>query len=249
MGIFANRDHGIVHLEELDGNHRMIILEKAMKIYNTRDLYVLERPDLLIAPPMIHSMPVPLKAGLFKGSYGPHGTELIHLRYHEESGTVFFSGTKVTGDPNVPVGKQTFVGDLSKDSLFMQLEEQASLENILEASDPQFGPQSRFDPAAPVQPFQLPVNCHARLSEVADAEPKSCLSRFRCRCKIARENYTMPQWIMGNLIIFNEDVFGVLFIKLRCMNFFHRVPAAEIAARSLAELAHLEVMNDFGDVR
>ena len=36
--IFANRDHGIVHLEELDGNHRMIILEKAMKIYNTRDL-------------------------------------------------------------------------------------------------------------------------------------------------------------------------------------------------------------------
>lgn len=247
--IFANRDHGIVHLEELDGNHRMIILEKAMKIYNTRDLYVLERPDLLIAPPMIHSMPVPLKAGLFKGSYGPHGTELIHLRYHEESGTVFFSGTKVTGDPNVPVGKQTFVGDLSKDSLFMQLEEQASLENILEASDPQFGPQSRFDPAAPVQPFQLPVNCHAKLSEVADAEPKSCLSRFRCRCKIARENYTMPQWIMGNLIIFNEDVFGVLFIKLRCMNFFHRVPAAEIAARSLAELAHLEVMNDFGDVR
>ena len=86
--------------------------------------YVLERPDLLIAPPMVHSMPVPLKAGLFKGSYGPHGTELIHLRYHEESGTVFFSGTKVTGDPNVPVGKQTFVGDLSKDSLFMQLEEQ-----------------------------------------------------------------------------------------------------------------------------
>ena len=59
----------------------------------------------------------------------------------------------------------------------------------------------------------------------------------------------MPQWIMGNLIIFNEDVFGVLFIKLRCMNFFHRVPAAEIAARSLVELAHLEVMNDFGDVR
>lgn len=247
--IFAHRDHGIVHLEELDGNHRMIILEKAMKIYNTRDLYVLERPDLLITPPKGHSMPLPITAGLFKGSYGPHGTELIHLRYHEESGTVFFSGTKVTGDPNVPVGKQTFVGDLSKDSLFMQLEEQASLENILEASDPQFGPQSRYDPSAPVQPFQLPTNCHARLSEVADTEPKYCLSRFRCRCKIARENYSMPQWIMGNMIIFSEDVFGVLFIKLRCMNFFHRVPAAEIAARSLAELAHLEVIEDCGDVR
>lgn len=84
----------------------------------------MERPDLLITPPKGHSMPLPITAGLFKGSYGPHGTELIHLRYHEESGTVFFSGTKVTGDPNVPVGKQTFVGDLSKDSLFMQLEEQ-----------------------------------------------------------------------------------------------------------------------------
>ena len=77
-----------------------------------------------MAPVRSLSMPVPIRAGVFKGSYGPHGTELIHLRYHEESGTVFFSGTKVTGDPNVPVGKQTFVGDLSKDSLFMQLENQ-----------------------------------------------------------------------------------------------------------------------------
>ena len=57
----------------------------------------------------------------------------------------------------------------------------------------------------------------------------------------------MPQWISGNLVIFSEDVFGVLFIKLRCMNFFHRVPAAEVAARSLAELAHLHVVDNFGD--
>ena len=75
-------------------------------------------------------MPVPIPEGIFKGSYGPHGTELIHLKYHEESGTVFFSGTKVTGDPNVPVGKQTFVGDLSKDSLFMQLENQVGKKTL-----------------------------------------------------------------------------------------------------------------------
>ena len=36
--IFANRDHGIVHPEELDGNHRKIIMDKAMNIYNSRDL-------------------------------------------------------------------------------------------------------------------------------------------------------------------------------------------------------------------
>ena len=36
--IFANRDHGVVHPEELDGNHRMVILDKAMITYNTRDL-------------------------------------------------------------------------------------------------------------------------------------------------------------------------------------------------------------------
>ena len=39
-------------------------------------------------------------SGLFKGTYGPHGIEFIHLRDGQ--------GVKVTGDPNVPYNEVTF---------------------------------------------------------------------------------------------------------------------------------------------
>jgi len=45
-------------------------------------------------------------AGTYVGDYGPHGPEIIHVRFLEGG---MLCGVKVTGDPNVPAGKATFV--------------------------------------------------------------------------------------------------------------------------------------------
>jgi hypothetical protein len=45
-------------------------------------------------------------AGLYIGDYGPHGPEIVHLRWVEGG---MLCGLKITGDPNVPAGKATFV--------------------------------------------------------------------------------------------------------------------------------------------
>ncbi|XP_076989354.1 F-box only protein 31 isoform X1 [Tamandua tetradactyla] len=55
-------------------------------------------PDDLIPP------------GLFKGTYGSHGLEIVMLSFHGSQAR----GTKVTGDPNIPAGQQTVEVDLRR---------------------------------------------------------------------------------------------------------------------------------------
>ncbi|XP_037671497.1 F-box only protein 31 isoform X2 [Choloepus didactylus] len=55
-------------------------------------------PDDLIPP------------GLFKGTYGSHGLEIVMLSFHGS----LARGTKVTGDPNIPAGQQTVEADLTR---------------------------------------------------------------------------------------------------------------------------------------
>ena len=68
----------------------------------------------------------PIAHGIFKAKYGGHGIEYINLNYKEQSGVVFFVGTKVTGDPYVPAGKRTFKGRLS-DALVMESDQQVGI--------------------------------------------------------------------------------------------------------------------------
>ncbi|XP_037734106.1 F-box only protein 31 isoform X1 [Chelonia mydas] len=49
-----------------------------------------------------------LKPGLFKGTYGSHGLEIVMLSFHGKKA----KGTKITGDPNIPAGQQTVEIDL-----------------------------------------------------------------------------------------------------------------------------------------
>ncbi|XP_019360972.1 PREDICTED: F-box only protein 31 isoform X1 [Gavialis gangeticus] len=49
-----------------------------------------------------------IKPGLFKGTYGSHGLEIIMLSFHGKKA----KGTKITGDPNIPAGQQTVEIDL-----------------------------------------------------------------------------------------------------------------------------------------
>ncbi|XP_032468937.1 F-box only protein 31 isoform X2 [Phocoena sinus] len=55
-----------------------------------------DHPDDLIRP------------GLFKGTYGSHGLEIVMLSFHGKHAR----GTKITGDPNIPAGQQTVEIDL-----------------------------------------------------------------------------------------------------------------------------------------
>ncbi|XP_053127389.1 F-box only protein 31 isoform X6 [Hemicordylus capensis] len=63
-----------------------------------RRIYLPPRsPDDLIEP------------GLFKGTYGSHGLEIVMLSFHGKKA----KGTKITGDPNIPAGQQTVEIDLA----------------------------------------------------------------------------------------------------------------------------------------
>ncbi|XP_059940522.1 F-box only protein 31 isoform X3 [Mesoplodon densirostris] len=51
-----------------------------------------------------------IRPGLFKGTYGSHGLEIVMLSFHGKHAR----GTKITGDPNIPAGQQTVEIDLRR---------------------------------------------------------------------------------------------------------------------------------------
>ncbi|XP_052022791.1 F-box only protein 31 isoform X1 [Apodemus sylvaticus] len=68
-----------------------------------------------------------IKPGLFKGTYGSHGLEIVMLSFHGSRAR----GTKITGDPNIPAGQQTVEIDLQRR---IQLPDVENLRNFNELS-------------------------------------------------------------------------------------------------------------------
>ncbi|KAK2152905.1 hypothetical protein LSH36_315g05031 [Paralvinella palmiformis] len=164
--------------------------------------------------PQSPSYSVPIEPGIFKGTYGEHGIEMVLLQYTSDK---YVEGIKVTGDPNVPAGKVTFRADLNR-TMILNREQQNSLSLLHDIDTPDLAPDISMD-KLPDQPFVVPYDCVERY--------KCSLTRCQYRChsqgQIAGHGYTNSSFIPGHWIVFDENTFAHLWIDLSSMSVYSRV--------------------------
>ncbi|XP_054632117.1 F-box only protein 31 isoform X1 [Dunckerocampus dactyliophorus] len=109
-------------LEEIFHEHMQeLILMKF--IYTSQYDNCLTYRRIYLPPAMPSDLTQP---GLFKGTYGSHGLEIVMLSFHRNSARA----TKLTGDPNVPAGQLTLDIDLSQPLILPDLEHQCNIEEL-----------------------------------------------------------------------------------------------------------------------
>ncbi|GAB6019997.1 F-box only protein 31 [Chamberlinius hualienensis] len=156
-----------------------------------------------------------IQPGLFQGTYGYHGREIISLNYEQDG--VVAKAIKVTGDSHVPFGEVTFRVDL-RYSLVLNESQQESLELLLKLARTSTNilPQN-----LPVQPFLVPGDCH--VFGFLQTPPNQCKARFSGYAQIAGHGYTNPSYSPGQWIVFNENLFAFMFLDLSYISMYHRV--------------------------
>jgi len=165
----------------------------------------------------------PITPGIFKGTYGSHGIEIIEINYPS---TYQIEGVKITGDPNIPMNKVTFRADL-RDAIILSKEEQKeadceSLQSIKEFCQFQYIDFDSNQDSSPLsfQPFILPRDAtqRAKLDKY-----EQCLYRFISEAQVSPIDYSDPTFVPAHLIIFDCDTFGVLFLTLQSMSLYSRI--------------------------
>ena len=173
----------------------------------------------------------PIPPGVFKGTYGPHGIEIINVEYKSEPSVehrceLTMVGNKLYGDRNVPFNQLTFKAYLNK-PMTLSNDTQASIKKIqdyMDKSEESSLPTQVTSPS--IQPFILPNECECECSLDDNVFHKS-VWRFQASCQIASDMYQNPEWIDGNLVIFSDDLFGVIFMAeahgFNSLTIYHRL--------------------------
>uniref|UniRef100_A0A672GWB5 F-box domain-containing protein n=1 Tax=Salarias fasciatus TaxID=181472 RepID=A0A672GWB5_SALFA len=174
-----------------------------------------------------------LQPGLFKGTYGSHGLEIVMLSFHGTSARA----TKLTGDPNVPAGQLTLDVDLSRPVVLPELEKQRSIEELSRlvagvqreveqqaggasstARRAAEGPSGGAG-AAEEMPFVLPLGVMAR----NEVYPRTCRKCFYGTGLIAGHGFTSPERTPGLFVLFDGDRFGFIWLELKSFSLYSRL--------------------------
>ncbi|KAM9497029.1 F-box only protein 31 isoform 1-T1 [Clarias gariepinus] len=190
-----------------------------------------------------------LQPGLFKGTYGSHGLEIIMLSFHGSRA----KATKLTGDPNVPAGQLTLDIDLSRPVQLPDLEHQRNIEELsrlvmgvheeiqrgatgivppqegtsaAEGSDAASGSGAEDAGSAgasssqdETKPFVLPLGVMAR----NEVYPRSCKRCFYGTGLIAGHGFTSPERTPGLFVLFDDDRFGFIWLELKSFSLYSRL--------------------------
>ncbi|XP_069979201.1 F-box only protein 31 isoform X2 [Penaeus vannamei] len=151
--------------------------------------------------------------GLFKGSYGSHGTEFILFKYKDENE---LHGIKVTGDPNVYAGKISV-----KVSLRFPVKPLSKVEQRSYAILKDIEPEQSAEPISSIKPqaFIPPDGFDLRDT----SPPDNCKARYHGFGQIAFEGFQHPNFIGAHIMVFNNDLLGVAWITLESFSLFRRV--------------------------
>uniref|UniRef100_A0A668AD32 F-box protein 31 n=1 Tax=Myripristis murdjan TaxID=586833 RepID=A0A668AD32_9TELE len=180
-----------------------------------------------------------LQPGLFKGTYGSHGLEIVMLSFHGTAARA----TKLTGDPNVPAGQLTLDVDLSRPVVLPDLESQRSIEELSrlvlgvheevqreaqqQAKESSTTPEGAAEGPGPscstsppeAQPFILPLGVMAR----NEVYPRTCRKCFYGTGLIAGHGFTSPERTPGLFVLFDEDRFGFIWLELKSFSLYSRL--------------------------
>ncbi|KAM8775486.1 F-box only protein 31 isoform 1-T1 [Rhynchonycteris naso] len=195
-----------------------------------------------------------IRPGLFKGTYGSHGLEIVMLSFHGKHARA----TKITGDPNIPAGQQTVevylmhrihlpdaenlrnFNELSRIVLEVREQVRQDQQQQDRAGDSeghdQHSPQEAQQGAA--QPRE-PGDKVATASEEQPAQfilpvgvssrnedyPRTCRMCFYGTGLIAGHGFTSPERTPGVFILFDEDRFGFIWLELKSFSLYSRVRA------------------------
>lgn len=192
-----------------------LALMKFVSLYHSRTVF--SYLPLNWSDRFVKTLPnMPIKPGLFKGSYGGHGVELVQLQIHMIADTMIgATGVKITGDPNVPFNEVTF-RIVGKACLNIPIDLQETVRGVRTAMLEKTTVPFKEDL---VQNFCVPKD----MIERVPIRWTTCKGRWAAEAQIASHMFQDPQLIEANFVLFSEDEFAVMFLDLNCVSMFHRV--------------------------
>ena len=171
----------------------------------------------------------PLAPGLFIGGYGDYcehndfGWEslamrqFIHLQLGGQAGP-YLRGVHITGYSSVPAGQVIFEVSNHR-CLVLRGQQKETCKSIEECQQFVEHEENR------VEHFVLPRDCNTGRNAETKAfleQQKTCQGRWAAKAQLVSKNITNPHMTSANFILFNNDIFAVIFLKPRFITLFKR---------------------------